>query len=57
LRIITSKNHMTGDMDVARWIDLHYALKQCLKLAQDILSIQQRNLILLSHQKQIDQTI
>ena len=31
---------MTGDMDVARWIDLRYALKQCLKLAQDIPSIQ-----------------
>lgn len=32
-------------MDVARWIDLRYALKQCLKLAQDIPLIQQRNFV------------
>ena len=32
-------------MDVARWIDLRYALKQCLKLAQDIPSIQQRDFV------------
>ena len=36
---------MTGDMNVARWIDLRYALKQCLKLAQDIPSIQQRDFV------------
>lgn len=36
---------MAADMDVAHWIDLRYALKQCLKLAQDIPSIQQRDFV------------